>query len=531
MTRYSAFGGVLLLTVLFAVLGAIFHNGFYWPLAALLPLSALGIWDLLQPQHSLLRNYPLLAHFRWLFETIRPEIRQYLIEGDQDAWPFDRKQRSLVYQRAKAALDNQPFGTQLDVDAVGYHWIAHSIQPKPVHREPLRFTIGGPDCGKPYSSSLLNVSAMSFGALSPNAIRALNKGAQLGGFAHDTGEGGISRYHREFGGDLIWEIGSGYFGCRRDDGSFNVEMFAEQAQSEQVRMVEIKLSQGAKPGHGGILPGAKVTAEIGAARRVQAGVDCVSPSRHTAFSTPIEMMQFIQTLRENCGGKPVGFKLCIGQRWEFLALCKAMLETGIQPDFIVVDGAEGGTGAAPLEFSDHVGTPMKDGLTFVHNALIGVGLRKQIRVGASGKIISAFDMAQTISLGADWCNSARGFMFALGCVQSRSCHTNRCPTGVTTQDALRNRSLVVEDKSERVFHFHYKTLEALAELAAAAGLDHPSEFKPQHFRHRMRTGTVMSGEEFYEHLGADELLDGTDKPSFATHWQLARADSFAPQAA
>ena len=530
MSRYSALAGVLALTLLFAALGARLDAVYLWPLVLLAPLSGLGLWNLVQPQHSLLRNYPLLAHFRWLFETIRPEIRQYLIEGDQDAWPFDRRQRSLVYQRAKAALDNQPFGTQLDVDAVGYHWIAHSIRPTPVNREPLRVVVGGPDCARPYSASLLNISAMSFGSLSPNAIRALNKGARLGGFAHDTGEGGISRYHREFGGDLIWEIGSGYFGCRRDDGSFDADMFAEQAERDQVRMVEIKLSQGAKPGHGGILPGAKVTAEIAAARRVPVGVDCISPSRHSAFSTPIEMMHFIRTLRERCGGKPVGFKLCIGQRWEFLALCKAMLATGIQPDFIVVDGAEGGTGAAPLEFSDHVGTPMKDGLTFVHNALVGVGLRRQIRIGASGKIISAFDMAQTISLGADWCNAARGFMFALGCVQSRSCHTNRCPTGVATQDALRNRSLVVEDKSERVCQFQHKTLEALAELASAAGLDHPSGFKPQHFRHRMRTGTVMSGEEFYEHLEPNELLDGTDKPSFALHWQLARADSFAPLA-
>ena len=491
-------------------------------------LTLLGIRDLLQSRHSILRSYPIAAHFRFLFEAVRPEIRQYLLEDDAKGTQFPRKKRAIVYQRAKGQLDKVPFGTQLDVYDKSFEWLNHSIAAKDLSHTPYRVTIGGPDCLQPYSASIFNISAMSFGALSANAIRALNKGAKLGQFAHDTGEGGLSIYHREHGGDIIWEIGSGYFGCRNADGTFAPERFAESAALEQVKMVEIKLSQGAKPGHGGVLPAAKVSPEIARTRHVPVGVDCISPARHSAFSTPIEMMQFVAELRRLSGGKPVGFKLCIGHTWEFLAICKAMLETGITPDFIVVDGAEGGTGAAPLEFVDHIGMPLRDGLTFVHNALVGVNLRDRIRIGAAGKITSAFDIARVMALGADWCNAARGFMFALGCIQSQSCHTDRCPTGVATQDPVRQRALVVIDKAERVQRFHESTLKALAEVVAAAGLDHPNEFALHHFAKRVEGNRVASFEQYYPPLAAGALLVGATDVRFQEPWQIARADSFAP---
>ncbi|MGA8357091.1 MAG: FMN-binding glutamate synthase family protein, partial [Xanthobacteraceae bacterium] len=445
------------------------------PLVVFISLAVIGTVDVLQKRHAVLRNYPLSAHIRFILEEIRPEIRQYFLESEKDGTPFSRDKRALVYQRAKQALDKRPFGTQNDVYASGFEWLDHSIAPKPVVKEPFRILIGGPDCAKPYSASIFNISAMSFGALSRNAILALNGGAKKGNFAHDTGEGGYSPYHRENGGDIIWEIGSGYFSCRNGDGTFCADKFAAAAAHDQVKMVELKLSQGAKPGHGGVLPGAKVSPEIAVTRGVPVGVDCISPSRHSAFSNPIEMMQFIATMRRLSGGKPAGFKLCIGHPWEFLAICKAMLETKIYPDFIVVDGKEGGTGAAPLEFADHLGMPLREGLTFVHNALVGINARGRIKLGASGKIISAFDIARVLALGADWCNSARGFMFALGCIQSQSCHTDRCPTGVSTQDPSRQRALVVPDKAQRVYNFHRATIESLAELVAAAGLDHPTQ--------------------------------------------------------
>jgi len=479
-----------------------------------------------QTRHAVLRNYPLMAHIRFILEEIRPEIRQYFLESEKDGAPFSRDKRALVYQRAKKALDKRPFGTQNDVYASGYEWLDHSMAPKPVVKEPFRVGIGGPDCSKPYSASIFNISAMSFGALSSNAIRALNIGAKKGNFAHDTGEGGYSPYHRENGGDIIWEIGSGYFSCRNADGTFCAEKFEENAKSEQIKMVELKLSQGAKPGHGGVLPGAKVSAEIAATRGVPEGVDCISPSCHSAFSTPIEMMQFIATMRKLSGGKPAGFKLCIGHPWEFLAVCKAMLETEIYPDFIVVDGKEGGTGAAPLEFTDHVGMPMREGLNFVHNALIGINARDRIKLGAAGKIVSAFDIARVTALGADWCNSARGFMFALGCIQSQSCHTDKCPTGVSTQDRVRQRALVVPDKAERVFNFQRATIEALAELVAAAGLDHPTQFSPAHFSRRVSPNEVKSFTELYPSLTPGELLAGTSDKRFETAWAMASAKEF-----
>ncbi len=497
------------------------------PIVIFAGLTSLGIRDLTQKNHAVLRNYPISAHIRFLLEEIRPEMRQYFFESEKDGMPFSRDTRALIYQRAKMVLDKRPFGTQEDVYREGYEWMHHSMAPKARAGEQFRVTIGGPDCTKPYSASVFNISAMSFGALSPNAVRALNAGAKKGGFAHDTGEGGVSPYHRENGGDLIWEIGSGYFGCRNRDGSFNPELFASVASDDQIKMVELKVSQGAKPGHGGVLPAAKVSEEISKIRGVAMDEDCISPASHRAFSTPLEMMAFIGEMRRLSGGKPAGFKLCIGHPWEFLAICKAMLQTGIYPDFIVVDGNEGGTGAAPLEFMDHLGMPMREGVNFVHNALIGINARDRIRIGAAGKIATAFDMARAMAIGADWCNSARGFMFSLGCIQSLSCHTDRCPTGVTTQDPTRARALVVPHKIERVYNYHHATLHALAELLAAAGLDHPQQIRPIHFSQRTSTTEVLPFAKLYPSLRPGELIDGTSDPRFREAWAMARADSFA----
>jgi glutamate synthase domain-containing protein 2 len=498
------------------------------PFAIALFLTLLGLRDLTQTHHAVLRNYPIAAHLRYLFEGIRPEMRQYFFEGDKDGTPFSRDKRAIVYQRAKGDLDKRPFGTQYDVYQPPFEWLTHSMAPKPVSHEGFRIQIGGPACTQPYSASVFNISAMSYGSLSANAIRSLNKGAKLGGFYHDTGEGGFSPYHEENGGDIVWEIGSGYFGARNPDGTFSPERFAETALKPQIKMIEIKLSQGAKPGHGGVLPAAKVTAEIARIRGVKRGEDCVSPAAHSAFSTPVELMQFIADLRRLSGGKPVGFKLCIGHPWEFLALVKAMLETGIRPDFIVVDGTEGGTGAAPLEFMDHIGMPLRDGLSYVHYALVGANLRQDIKIGAAGKIISGFDIARTVALGADWCNAARGFMFAVGCIQAQSCHTGHCPTGVATQDPTRQRAVVVSDKSVRVANFHRETVAALAEIVAAAGLSHPSEIKTSMILRRAAPDRVATLCELYPSLQPGELLAGTQDARYQKAWAMARADSFAP---
>jgi glutamate synthase domain-containing protein 2 len=501
------------------------------PLAFFGFFSLLGVRDFFQPRHAILRNYPITAHLRFLFEKIRPEMRQYFFEDDKDGMPFPRDKRAIVYQRAKGALDKRPFGTQYDVYQPHYEWLHHSIAPKAPAHEPFRITVGGPDCTRPYLASVFNISAMSYGSLSANAVRALNKGAKMGGFAHDTGEGGFSPYHEENGGDIIWEIGSGYFGCRNADGTFAPEKFAAVAANPQIKMVELKLSQGAKPGHGGVLPGAKVTSEIARIRGVPEGEDCISPARHSAFATPIELLRFIAEMRRLSDGKPTGFKLCIGHPWEFLAIVKAMLATGITPDFIVVDGTEGGTGAAPLEFMDHLGMPLRDGLTFVHSALVGAGLRDRIRIGASGKIISGFDMARVMALGADWCNAARGFMFAVGCIQAQQCHTGHCPTGVTSQDASRQRAIVVSDKSVRVTNFHKESVKALAELVASAGLGHPRELRPHHFMRRISADRVVTFAEVYRFLQPGELLSGPIDPRFRDAWAMAQAESFAPASA
>ena len=526
--RYTAFGlsAFGLLLSLFSALAF----GVGWSvLLVCAALVAVGVYDVRQPKRSILRNYPIIGHLRFALEFIRPEIRQYFIESDTEANPFSRAQRSLVYQRAKGDSDKRPFGTQLDVHQEGYEWMNHSVSPTHLASHDFRVVVGA-GRAQPYSLSVFNISAMSFGALSANAILSLNKGAKEGGFAHDTGEGSISRYHREHGGDLIWEIGSGYFGCRNDDGTFNADKFAANAREPQVKMIEIKLSQGAKPGHGGVLPGPKVTPEIAEARGVPVGVDCVSPASHSAFSTPIEMMHFIERLRELSGGKPVGFKLCIGHPWEWFAMVKAMLATGITPDFVVVDGAEGGTGAAPLEFINHVGSPLQEGLLLVHNTLRGVGLRDKVRIGCAGKVVSAFDIARLMALGADWCNSARGFMFALGCLQAQTCHTGHCPTGVATQDPVRQKALVVGDKAQRVTNFHQQTLHALKELVQAAGLHHPNEITAHHIVRRSTDHKVKSLAQMILTQLPDRALLESDLqalPLIYRHsWPKAQAQSF-----
>ena len=532
LSRYATFVLALIGTLISGLIFVLSGSGF-WVLLVFAALTAIGVRDLRQTQHAILRNYPILGHMRFLFEFIRPEIRQYFVESENEAAPFSRAQRSLVYARAKGQSDKRPLGTQLDVQAIGYEWLTHSMSPTDIASSDFRVKVGGPACAHPYDISLFNISAMSFGALSANAVLALNKGAKLGNFAHDTGEGSISRHHLVHGGDIIWEIGSGYFGCRNVEGKFDANKFEQNARRDVVKMIEIKLSQGAKPGHGGVLLGPKVTEEIAEARGVAVGEDCISPNAHSSFSTPLELMDFIVHLRNLSGGKPVGFKLCIGHPWEWFAVAKAMTERNIYPDFIVVDGSEGGTGAAPLEFSDHLGTPMREGLRLVHNTLVGLGLRDKIRLGASGKIVSAFDMACALALGADWCNSARGYMMAIGCIQAQTCHTGHCPTGVTTQDPLRQRALVVTDKAERVKNFHHHTLEALRELLEASGLHVPSELHPGMILKRLSMTEVKSLEKLYPSMRSGDLLNVQEPSSlqepFRTHWAHASSTTFSRQ--
>ncbi|RPE81759.1 FMN-binding glutamate synthase family protein [Vulcaniibacterium tengchongense] len=530
MSRYALYVFCLLATAA-ALLLSLRAPAWGWGAVAFGAPAALGTWDLLQRRSTLRRNYPILAHFRYGLESIGPEMRQYFIESDTAEVPFSRQQRALVYQRAKSVNDTRPFGTLQDVYGTDYEWINHSLLPAEPGGHDFRVVVGE-ERAQSYSASVFNISAMSFGALSANAIRALNEGARRGGFYHDTGEGSISAYHRECGGDLVWEIGSGYFGCRDEAGRFDPERFAANARDPQVRMIEIKLSQGAKPGHGGVLPAAKVSAEIAQCRGVPMGVDCVSPARHGAFDSPRGLLAFVERLRGLCGGKPVGFKLAIGHPWEWFGIAKAMLETGTLPDFIVVDGAEGGTGAAPAEFIDHVGVPMHEGLMLVHNTLVGLGLRERIRVAAAGRIVSAFDIARAMAMGADWCNAGRGFMFALGCIQAQSCHTDRCPTGVATQDPRRWRHLDVPDKATRVFNFHQNTLKALRDLLAAAGLEHPRQLGPEHILRRVSAVEVRSLAALYRFLEPGELLGKVPAHAvFQAFWASARSDSFvAPSA-
>lgn len=520
---YGISAGVL---GLIAVLGSFWSPAWYALIVAV-PIILLGIRDSLQTRRAVLRNFPVIGHFRYLFEMIRPEINQYFIESNTDGMPFSRNLRSVAYQRAKQELETIPFGTQRDVYEVGYEWFNHSILATDAPDDP-RVRIGEGRARMPYDASVYNISAMSFGSLSANAVRALNGGAKIGGFYHNTGEGGISDHHLEHGGDLCWQIGTGYFGCRNLDGTFNEEMFVKNASRPTVKLIEIKLSQGAKPGHGGILPGQKVTEEIARIRGVELGKDVLSPPCHSAFRTPTELLEFVDRLRE-LSGKPVGFKLCVGHRAEFVGICKAMIATGIVPDFISVDGGEGGTGAAPIEFSNSIGTPLSDGLIIVHNALKGFGLRNKIKIIASGKVITGFQMAQRIAAGADLCQSARGFMFSLGCIQALRCNSNDCPVGVATQNAHLSKGLVVSHKTTRVANYHDATVHAFLETIGAAGLTHPDQLGPWHIRRRISETETKTYAEIYRYLKDGELLGDDIPEEWHRSMALSSATSFRPE--
>lgn len=500
-----------------AALSYFWHKGL-WLYVLVVPIIIVGIVDILQTKHSLRHNFPVIGRMRWWAEWMRPKIYQYFIESDTDGAPYNRLSRTVIYQRSKKVNDTTPFGTQLNVYETGYEWLNHSIAPLPhdkVDHNP-RVLVGGPDCKQPYSASIFNVSAMSYGSLSKNAIMALNGGAKIGGFAHNTGEGGLSPYHLSPGGDVIWQIGTGYFGCRNTDGTFNYEAFAERAKLPNVKMIEIKLSQGAKPGHGGILPAAKVTDEIAKIRLVEKGKDVLSPPYHTAFGTPLELVAFIKKLRDLSGGKPIGFKLCIGQKNQFIAICKAMIKTEIMPDFITVDGGEGGTGAAPLEFSNSVGMPLRDALAFVYDCLNGFGIKKQIKIIASGKVHTGFDLVKNIALGADMCNGARAMMLALGCIQALECNHNTCPTGVATQNPKLYEGLNIDDKKVRVANYQHETIKAAVELMAAAGIDHPTHLHRSHIYRRVSANQIQTYVEMYPHMLKGSLLE----PPYPQGWEL-----------
>lgn len=496
---------VIVSVLILAIVAGIYFSGIWkpiiWTLIGILPVIFLGVADMLQSKHTIKKNFPVIGHFRYLLESVRPEIMQYFVETDTEGMPINRIFRSLIYQRAKGVNDTTPFGTQSDVYAEGYEWMDHSVYANPINKLELegepRVLVGGKDCKQPYSSSLLNISAMSFGSLSKNAVLAMNSGAKQGGFAHNTGEGGVSPYHLEPGGDLIWQIGTGYFGCRAKDGGFSPEMYQETVASPNVKMIELKLSQGAKPGHGGILPASKNTEEIAKIRGVEPHTAVHSPPTHREFSDAEGLMRFVKRLRDLSGGKPVGFKLCIGKKAEFEEMCKAMISTGIKPDFISVDGGEGGTGAAPIEFSNSMGMPLRDGLAFAVDMLNGYDLKKDIKIVASGKVFSGFHIARLFAIGADMVNSARAMMMATGCIQALQCNTNTCPVGVATQDEKFMKGLVVEDKAKRVFSFHHETVKSFVELMGAAGLDAPHLLRRAHINRRIIMDTVKKYDEIY----------------------------------
>lgn len=527
MVRWAVVPAVFLSGVIVAVAPFVWSG--WWLILALplLWLGVLGFYDLVQTSHSVTRNYPILGHGRFLLERIRPEIQQYFIESSTDGVPFDRETRDLVYDRAKGAKGEEPFGTKRDVNAVGFEFVAHSLRAKHADDSIPRVRLGGPECTQPYDIALLNVSAMSFGSLSANAIEALNAGAALGGFAHDTGEGAISPYHLKHGGDLIWEIASGYFGCRTEDGHFNPERFAVNASRPTVKAISIKISQGAKPGLGGLLPGAKVTPEIASTREVAVGQTIISPPTHNAFSTPAGLIEFVGELRRLSGGKPVGFKLCIGSRREFLAICKAMIELESYPDFIIVDGSEGGTGAGPVEFEDNVGMPLTEALMFVHNALVGSGVREYVKIGASGKVASGIDIVKRICQGADFTLAARAMMFAVGCIQAQRCHTNHCPVGVTTQDPSLTRGLVVEDKKYRVQNFQAMTISSAKQIVASMGLDSFGDLNPRKLFRRVDPQVTKTYADLYEWLKPRQLLVAPPT-AWSRDWDLANSYDFAP---
>lgn len=489
-----------------------------WAYLVVIPITLIGIMDITQKKQTLKRNFPVVGRMRWWAEWMRPKVYQYFVESDTDGAPYNRLSRNVIYQRSKKVTDSTPFGTQLNVYETGYEWLNHSINPLPLeHGEHNpRVTVGGPDCKQPYSASIFNISAMSFGSLSKTAILSLNGGAKLGGFAHNTGEGGLSPYHLEGGGDIIWQIGTGYFGCRNTDGTFNDAAFAERAVLPNVKMIEIKLSQGAKPGHGGILPAAKVTDEIAKIRLVEKGKDVLSPSYHRAFNTPTGLLQFLKKLRDLSGGKPVGFKLCIGQKSQFIGICKAMVKTGIMPDFITVDGGEGGTGAAPIEFSNSVGMPLREGLAFVYDSLHGFGIKKHIKIIASGKVHTGFDLVKNFALGADMCNGARAMLLAVGCIQALECNKNTCPTGVATQDPNLYEGLDVNDKRVRVKNYHDETVKAAVELMSAAGIKHPSNLHRSHIYRRVSANQIQTYAEMYPYLLKGSLLEAP----YPKGWEL-----------
>ncbi|MEM9340817.1 MAG: FMN-binding glutamate synthase family protein [Bacteroidota bacterium] len=505
--------------VIFALIALIqfIWSPILWSMVVVFPLFLIGLYDMIQRKHAIRRNFPLIGNFRYLLESIGPEINQYFVESNSSGVPFSRETRSLVYQRAKNQLDTLPFGTRHSVSEVGYEWVNHSLNPVKVEPETMRVLIGGPNCKQPYSASILNISAMSYGALSKNAVLALNSGASESGFAQNTGEGGLTHHHLENGGDLIWQIGTGYFGARTLEGKFDPDLFKKKVAHDCVKMIEIKLSQGAKPGHGGILPAAKVTQEIAKIRNVPLGKDVNSPPAHSAFSTPVELLAFVKQLRDLSDGKPIGFKLCVGKRREFLAICKAMVETGILPDYIAVDGAEGGTGSAPLEFSNSIGAPLTEALIFVHNALTGFDLRSRIRVICSGKIISGFDIVKNIAIGADLCYSARGMMLAIGCIQSLKCNTNTCPTGVATQDPHYMQALDIQDKAKRTSSFHDSTIESVAEIVGAMGLKTTGDLRPWHRVRRTDFTEIKNYSELFEYLEPGVLL----KEPIPHQWERA----------
>ncbi len=511
-------------SLLAILLLAHFWDDIYVLLWLIVPLVAVGLYDIIQRQHTILRLYPVIGHFRFLFESIRPEIQQYFVESNTNGMPINREFRDLIYQRAKGQRDTRPFGTVFDVYRNGYEWINHSLAPKKISNANPRIRFGGKNCTQPYYASPLNISAMSFGALSKNAILALNKAAKAGGFYHNTGEGGLSPYHLHYGADIVWQIGTGYFGCRNEEGDFDADLFAEKACLDAVKMIEIKISQGAKPGHGGILPAVKLTPEIAAIRHVPMGQDVLSPPSHSEFSNPMELLQFVQKLRQLSGGKPVGFKLCIGRKVEFLAICKAMLKTGITPDFITVDGAEGGTGAAPVELINSVGTPLRDGLVFVHNALLGIGLRDSIRIIASGKALSAFHLLRLIALGADTVNAARAMMFALGCIQSRKCNEDTCPTGIATQNPARYKALDIDLKAQRVARYHSSIIANLTSLLSIAGLEDLQDLKPWHINRRINGSDVRHYGELYPCIDETCLLEQNKIPDcWKQDWEQAQS--------
>ena len=520
--RISIFGTLLI------ILLSLLHPSALWGFVVLFPYMLIGVYDINTPKHNVLHNYPVIGHIRYLLQAIGPELRQYFIETNQSGRPYDRTIRNLIYARATKVNDTQPFGTQFDITTNGYHRANHSLSPKQISKEDSHVHVGGEHCKQPYLASRLNISAMSFGALSPNAIRALNAGAKLGGFAHNTGEGGLSPYHQQEGGDVFWQIGTGYFSCRNKDGSFDAAAFAEKAVLPQVKMIEIKLSQGAKPAHGGVLPAKKVNEEIARIRLVPVGEDVISPPAHTAFSTPLELMLFIKELRELSGSKPIGFKLCIGNHAEFMGICKAMLETKILPDFITVDGAEGGTGAAPVEFTNRLGTPLNEGLLFVHNCLVGIGLRDQIRIIASGKVATGFDIITKLALGADMCNSARAMMFALGCIQSLRCNTNTCPTGIATQDPKLGRAVNIKEKHVRVANYHDATIDSMLDILGAMGLSHPDQLQPDQIWRRVEDEREKNYRELYNYLEPNSLLGENIPADYFRDWQQASSERFSP---